>query len=60
MTKYNKSKALGRINFGLTNQGKFHGRKDICVGSWMMNRIIKCSRGKGILSRGNAISNDNV
>lgn len=44
MAKCDMTKSLGEINFRLNNHGKFNGRKDICVGVWMMHRIIKCSK----------------
>ena len=60
MTKCDRSKALGEIKFRLNNPGKFHGRKDTCVGPWMVHMIIKFSKGEGILSRGNDTGNDDV
>lgn len=60
MAKCDMTKSLGEINFRLNNHGKFNGRKDICVGVWMMHRIIKCSKWKRYSEQGNNMSDDNA
>lgn len=50
MTKCDKSKTLEEITIKLNSHRKFHGRKYLCVGPWMMHRMIKYRKGKVSLS----------